>query len=197
MIVNLACILSGIEPFGARCASLMEKGIGITKVMSQFERASQTFGGPRACNETLSWPRQSGYGISWRRTFPGPSKSWTGSMPVNTWQQKAWVRQTKTALYCCLLGTGGWPARAGPGGQQGYHIGSGTIESAAKQIGMQRMKVPGARWNEQSARRVAKARAAYLSVNGFPWLAAVLRFPWPSDRLFVDPHFHRVKITSR
>jgi hypothetical protein len=24
-------------------------------------------------------------------------------------------------------------------------------------------------------------------VNGFPWLAAVLRFPWPSDRLFVDP----------
>ena len=24
-------------------------------------------------------------------------------------------------------------------------------------------------------------------VNGLPWLAAVLRFPWPSDRLFVDP----------
>lgn len=54
---------------------------------------------------------------------------------------------------------------------QGYHIGSGTIESAAKQIGSQRMKVPGARWNEQSARRVAKARAAFLS-GQWPSLAA-------------------------
>ena len=46
---------------------------------------------------------------------------------------------------------------------QGYQIGSGTIESAAKQIGAQRMKVPGARWNLESARYVAKARAAFLS----------------------------------
>jgi hypothetical protein len=46
---------------------------------------------------------------------------------------------------------------------QGYQIGSGTVESAAKQIGTQRMKVPGARWNLPSARRVAKARAAFLS----------------------------------
>lgn len=46
---------------------------------------------------------------------------------------------------------------------QGYHIGSGTIESAAKQIGSQRMKVSGARWNEDSPHRVAKARAAFLS----------------------------------
>lgn len=46
---------------------------------------------------------------------------------------------------------------------QGYQIGSGTIESAAKQIGMMRMKVPGAIWNEANARIVAKARAAYLS----------------------------------
>jgi hypothetical protein len=45
----------------------------------------------------------------------------------------------------------------------GYHIGSGTIESAIKQIGSQRMKVPGAIWNLDSARLVAKARAAYLS----------------------------------
>jgi hypothetical protein len=105
-------------------------------------------------------------------------------------QQKAWVRQTKTALWegrldeaiaaCWALADGrreqdpaataanyfqknrermDYPAYRA----QGYHIGSGTIESAAKQIGMQRMKVPGARWNEQSARRVAKARAAYLS----------------------------------
>lgn len=46
---------------------------------------------------------------------------------------------------------------------QGYQIGSGTIESAAKQIGIMRMKVPGASWNLENARRVAKARAAYLS----------------------------------
>lgn len=47
--------------------------------------------------------------------------------------------------------------------QQGYQIGSGTIESAVKQIAAQRMKVSGARWNLESARLVAKARAAYLS----------------------------------
>jgi hypothetical protein len=45
----------------------------------------------------------------------------------------------------------------------GYHIGSGTIESGIKQIGTQRMKVAGASWNLESARKVSKARAAYLS----------------------------------
>ena len=45
----------------------------------------------------------------------------------------------------------------------GYQIGSGTIESGIKQIGTQRMKVAGAFWNLHSARKVAKARAAYLS----------------------------------
>lgn len=45
----------------------------------------------------------------------------------------------------------------------GYQIGSGTIESAAKQIVSQRMKVTGAIWNLDSARLVAKARAAFLS----------------------------------
>lgn len=47
--------------------------------------------------------------------------------------------------------------------KRGYQIGSGTIESAAKQIGTMRMKVAGAIWNKSSARKVAKARAAYLS----------------------------------
>jgi hypothetical protein len=47
--------------------------------------------------------------------------------------------------------------------KEGYQIGSGTIESAAKQISMMRLKVAGAIWNEDSARKVAKARAAYLS----------------------------------
>lgn len=46
---------------------------------------------------------------------------------------------------------------------QGYQIGSGTIESGVKQIASQRMKVTGARWNFENARRVAKARAAFLS----------------------------------
>ena len=46
---------------------------------------------------------------------------------------------------------------------KGYQIGSGTIESGCKQIGTQRMKVPGATWSLEGARRTAKARAALLS----------------------------------
>jgi hypothetical protein len=57
--------------------------------------------------------------------------------------------------------------------KQGYQIGSGTIESAAKQIGMMRMKVPGAIWSEDNARMVAKARAAYLSDQWQSLLLAV------------------------
>jgi hypothetical protein len=60
--------------------------------------------------------------------------------------------------------------------RQGYQIGSGTIESAAKQIGMMRMKVAGAIWNEASARKVAKARAVYLS-NEWEALAAYRALP--------------------
>ena len=60
--------------------------------------------------------------------------------------------------------------------RQGYQIGSGTIESAAKQIGTMRMKVAGAIWNEDSARKVAKARAAYLS-DEWDQLAAYRALP--------------------
>jgi hypothetical protein len=60
--------------------------------------------------------------------------------------------------------------------RQGYQIGSGTIESAAKQIGTMRMKVAGAIWNEDSARKVAKARAAYLS-DEWDELAAYRELP--------------------
>lgn len=56
---------------------------------------------------------------------------------------------------------------------QGYQIGSGTIESAAKQIGLMRMKVPGARWNLENARLIAKARAAFLSDR---WASLPLAF---------------------
>jgi hypothetical protein len=47
--------------------------------------------------------------------------------------------------------------------QQGYFIGSGTVESGGKQISGLRLKRAGARWTEQGAVATAKARAAWLS----------------------------------
>lgn len=47
--------------------------------------------------------------------------------------------------------------------QQGYFIGSGTVESAGKQIAGLRLKRAGARWTESGAIVTAKARAAWLS----------------------------------
>lgn len=47
--------------------------------------------------------------------------------------------------------------------QQGYFIGSGTVESAGKQISGLRLKRAGARWTETGAIATAKARAAWLS----------------------------------
>jgi hypothetical protein len=44
-----------------------------------------------------------------------------------------------------------------------YLIGSGTIESACKQIVTQRLKLPGAQWEVPGAVQTAKARAAWLS----------------------------------
>lgn len=46
---------------------------------------------------------------------------------------------------------------------QGLQIGSGTMESACKQLGLQRLKIPGAQWSADGIRKLAKARAAYLS----------------------------------
>ena len=45
----------------------------------------------------------------------------------------------------------------------GYFIGSGTVESAGKQIAGLRLKRAGARWTQQGALATAKARAAWLS----------------------------------
>lgn len=45
----------------------------------------------------------------------------------------------------------------------GYHIGSGTIESGCKRIVSQRLKVAGAIWDHHNAIKTAKARAALLS----------------------------------
>lgn len=55
--------------------------------------------------------------------------------------------------------------------QQGYFIGSGTVESAGKQITGLRLKRAGARWTETGAVATAKARAAWLS-NQWDDLAA-------------------------
>ena len=55
--------------------------------------------------------------------------------------------------------------------QQGYFIGSGTVESAGKQIAGLRLKRAGARWTETGAVATAKARAAWLS-NQWDVLAA-------------------------
>jgi len=47
--------------------------------------------------------------------------------------------------------------------QMGLQIGSGTMESGCKQLGLGRLKIAGAQWSADGARLVAKARAAYLS----------------------------------
>lgn len=54
--------------------------------------------------------------------------------------------------------------------QQGYCIGSGTVESGCKQIGTMRLKRSGAQWLAEGARWVAKARAVWLSNQ---WQAVV------------------------
>lgn len=46
-----------------------------------------------------------------------------------------------------------------------YLIGSGTVESACKQIVSMRLKRSGARWTEYGAKTTAKARTAWLSGN--------------------------------
>lgn len=48
---------------------------------------------------------------------------------------------------------------------QGYMIGSGTIESACKQIVSHRLRCSGAQWTVEGARLTARARAAWLSHN--------------------------------
>lgn len=47
--------------------------------------------------------------------------------------------------------------------EKGYMIGSGTIESACKQIVSHRLRCSGAQWKVQGARLTAKSRAAWLS----------------------------------
>jgi hypothetical protein len=57
--------------------------------------------------------------------------------------------------------------------KQDYFIGSGSVESACKQIVSLRLKRAGARWSKTGASAVAKARAAWLSHqwDDLPWVA--------------------------
>ena len=55
--------------------------------------------------------------------------------------------------------------------EEGYFIGSGTIESAAKRLGELRLKEAGARWTRDGAVFTAKARAAWLSKQWMPIVA--------------------------
>ncbi|MDY6846582.1 MAG: hypothetical protein SVP52_05550, partial [Chloroflexota bacterium] len=55
--------------------------------------------------------------------------------------------------------------------KEGYFIGSGTIESAAKRLGELRLKEAGARWTRDGAVCTAKARAAWLSQQWEPIVA--------------------------
>ena len=49
--------------------------------------------------------------------------------------------------------------------EKGYMIGSGTIESACKQIVSHRLRCSGAQWKVEGTRLTAKARATWLSNN--------------------------------
>lgn len=58
----------------------------------------------------------------------------------------------------------------------GLQIGSGSMESGCKQIALERLKIAGAQWSVEGARKLAKARAAFLSheINlAFPLLPHV------------------------
>ncbi len=45
----------------------------------------------------------------------------------------------------------------------GLQIGSGTLESGCKQLGLARLSIAGARWSDPGARLLGKSRAAFLS----------------------------------
>ncbi len=103
-------------------------------------------------------------------------------------QAKAWLEPVKTALFegqlgtviraCRLLA----PLAAKPVADArsyfasnrtrlryakfraiGLQIGSGSMESGCKQIALERLKIAGAQWSVDGARKLAKARAAFLS----------------------------------
>jgi len=67
---------------------------------------------------------------------------------------------------------------------KGFRIGSGTIESACKQIVGTRMKGPGMRWKEKGARAVGCLRAIRLAGNNY-WDDFLSK--WPGRGLELSP----------
>jgi hypothetical protein len=103
-------------------------------------------------------------------------------------QAKAWLEGVKTALYNGQLGTVIQACRAlaplapkpvadarsyfatnrtrlryAKFRAMSLQIGSGSMESGCKQIALERLKIAGAQWSVEGARKLAKARAAFLS----------------------------------
>ena len=62
---------------------------------------------------------------------------------------------------------------------EGWHSGSGVVESACKRVVGQRLKGPGMRWGEAGAQALCHVRALYRSEKG-QWQAF-----W--DRQFTEP----------
>ncbi len=100
---------------------------------------------------------------------------------IATMKEHLWFSRTQTVIDACLP-LDDHPAASEPATkaatyfhnnrsrmdyalfrEQGYFIGSGTVESGCKQIGTMRLKRSGAQWLEDGARLVAKARAVWLS----------------------------------
>lgn len=103
-------------------------------------------------------------------------------------QAKTWLEPVQTALYNGQLGTVIQACRAVAAlapqpvaearsyfaynrtrlryakfRKMGLQIGSGSMESGCKQIALERLKIAGAQWSVEGARKLAKARAAFLS----------------------------------
>lgn len=55
------------------------------------------------------------------------------------------------------------PLRYGKFRSRDLQLGSGTMESGCKQLGLARLSIAGARWSDPGARLLGKARAAFLS----------------------------------
>jgi hypothetical protein len=66
--------------------------------------------------------------------------------------------------------------------QQGYPIGTGTVESAHRHVLQTRMKRAGQRWALRSARRMARLRAAYRTAGATTFYAAI-RQAWETRYL--------------
>jgi Uncharacterised protein family (UPF0236) len=106
----------------------------------------------------------------------------------HTPQAHAWLEQSKTDLYAGRLGSVIRACRAlldlAPKAvaearsyfaanrtrlryakfrSLGLQIGSGSMESGCKQIALERLKIAGAQWSPDGARKLAKTRAAFLS----------------------------------